>query len=438
MLYVEYAAERIAETFQLSEEEKRQLSDFRDTLKRLLLEAWTQTKEKLTTLYKAVAEGTYRLEGKRLYAPDGTWIYVEKFSTSKSFTLRLPILGISASAYFPDLLKLPRERLELLQLGWRASDESEVNEHPYMGTSQPWQAFAWATVRHGRFRIYIASANLTSEGVSVTIRNVANSWKQTWNKAEAIDLVTSHLRRGEWAPVLTMWLGDGVADWREILKGKRRLVIAVKEPWKLSNKNRKFKTEIATGREAFIKLREAESVYGKLLDLLEAHKWVIVKVATDDALRIKLKPKKKRSIDILREAYNGNNEIPIPFETAKPGTVAVAGVVMHLELMKGKVGTLYAKKRVPNLGYAFAIAKRLESAGLRPNIVRDGHKYKVYIYFEDLRKMAERDEVVRRTVALYLAEKAKNGTPRQRKIVEDILKRYPIFQLLPSLKRLSP
>ena len=32
MLYVEYAAERIAEAFQLSEEERRQLLDFRDTI----------------------------------------------------------------------------------------------------------------------------------------------------------------------------------------------------------------------------------------------------------------------------------------------------------------------------------------------------------------------------------------------------------------------
>jgi hypothetical protein len=60
MLYVEYATQKIAETFQLSEEEKRQLLDFRDTMKRLLLEAWMQAKEKLTALYKAVAEGTYR------------------------------------------------------------------------------------------------------------------------------------------------------------------------------------------------------------------------------------------------------------------------------------------------------------------------------------------------------------------------------------------
>jgi hypothetical protein len=51
MLYVEYAAQKIAETFPLPEEEKRQLLGFRDAMKRLLLEAWMQAKEKLTTLY---------------------------------------------------------------------------------------------------------------------------------------------------------------------------------------------------------------------------------------------------------------------------------------------------------------------------------------------------------------------------------------------------
>jgi hypothetical protein len=74
MLYVEYATQKIAETFRLTEEEKKQLFHFRDTMKRLLIEAWMQAKEKLTTLYKAVAEGTYRLEGNKLYAPDGTWM----------------------------------------------------------------------------------------------------------------------------------------------------------------------------------------------------------------------------------------------------------------------------------------------------------------------------------------------------------------------------
>ena len=76
ILYVEYATQEIMKTFPLSEEERRQLLDFRDAMKRLLLEAWVQAKEKLTALYKAVTEGTCKMEGNKLYAPDGTWLYV--------------------------------------------------------------------------------------------------------------------------------------------------------------------------------------------------------------------------------------------------------------------------------------------------------------------------------------------------------------------------
>jgi hypothetical protein len=91
--YVEYAAERIAETFRLSEEERSRLLDFRDTLKRLLQVAWTQAKEKLTTLHEAVAEGMYRVEGNNLYAPDGTWM-------RGSCTPRIIVHGVSALARF--------------------------------------------------------------------------------------------------------------------------------------------------------------------------------------------------------------------------------------------------------------------------------------------------------------------------------------------------
>jgi len=133
------------------------------------------------------------------------------------FTPRILIRGVSASARFPDLLKLPRERLELLQLGWRASDESNNNGRPVMSTTQPWQVFAWATVRCGEIYIQINSVNLTREGVSVTVHLKANSWRQRWSKAEAVDLVASYLRRGEWAPLLTMWLGDGQAERRKVL-----------------------------------------------------------------------------------------------------------------------------------------------------------------------------------------------------------------------------
>jgi hypothetical protein len=172
MLYVEYATQEIMKTFPLSEEEKRQLLHFRDTMKQLLLEAWMQAKEKLTTLYEAVAEGTYRVEGKRLYALDGAWMYIG------GGTPQFKIHGVSAKAYFPDLLKLPRERLELLQLGWRASDEGEADGRPFMQTAQHWQVFAWVVTRYGEIYTYIASVTLTRQGISIHVYSKAKSWRQ--------------------------------------------------------------------------------------------------------------------------------------------------------------------------------------------------------------------------------------------------------------------
>jgi hypothetical protein len=170
ILYVEYVTQEIMKTFQLSEEERSQLFGFRDALKQLLREAWTQAKAKLTALYKAVVEGTYRVEGNKLHAPDGTWMYVMGDST-----LHIPIRGVTAETRFPDLLKLPRERLELLQLGWRASDEGRHKKQPYMGTTQPWQVFAWTAARYGELYTCVLSTNLTHEGISIEVYIKAKS-----------------------------------------------------------------------------------------------------------------------------------------------------------------------------------------------------------------------------------------------------------------------
>jgi hypothetical protein len=99
---------------------------------------------------------------------------------------------------------------------------------------------------------------------------------------------------------------------------------------------------------------------------------------------------------------------------------------MHLELVSGRGGSLVAKYSTRDVGKALAIAERLESAGLRPNVARSGPNYVVYIATADLFRLAERDGEIRRAIALYLAEKAKNGTPRQREIAKKILKN-PLF-----------
>jgi hypothetical protein len=396
MLYVEYVTQKIAETFQLSEGEKS-LLHFRDAMKQLLLEAWMQTKEKLTSVYNAIVEDTYRLEGNRLYAPDGTWMYVRG-----DFAPRILIHGVTAKTRFPDLLRLPRERLELFQLGWRASDEGNEKGRPVMSTAQPWQVFAWVAVRYGEIYIRIASVKLTREGVSVSMHIAARSWRQRWSKAEAISLVVDYLRRGEWGPLLAAWLGDGNAR-KEILRGKYVLTIAAKEPWRLGLDVGTYEALVATGKKAFVKLREAAGAYGELLDLLKAHKWIYIKLASDDGFRAAAKQNKN--------------------------SITVAGVVMYLELVSGRGNSLVAKYSTRDPEKALAAADKLKTAELRPNIVKSGPNYVVYIATADLLKLAERDGEIKWAIALYLADKVKNGTPRQREIAEKLLKRHPLFQI---------
>jgi len=75
---------------------------------------------------------------------------------------------------------------------------------------------------------------------------------------------------------------------------------------------------LASGREAFVKLREAAGAYGELLDLLKAHKWLVVQLATEDGFRAAYKLNRKRGIDRLKEAYGQNDgEIPTEFSHAE-------------------------------------------------------------------------------------------------------------------------
>ena len=432
IIYVEYAAQRILETFQLTEEEKSQLFHFRDTLKRLLLEAQRQTKEKLTALYRAVAEGTYKVEGKRLYAPDGTWMYVGK-------TFYIHINCVSASARFPDVLKLPEEKIELLQIGWRASDETKAKMRPSMSTSQPWQVFAWAVVRSGALYVRVDTVNLTREGVSVVIRMIARSWRQRWSKDEAITLVINHFKHGEWTPLFTMWLGDGEANNNATLRGKY-VVIASKEPKKIGKPIGRYEAVIASGTEAFAKLRDAAGVYGTLLDALKSHKWNYIKMLADNPNKKTrnngtkaepdIKPVSIEKIDEkMRQQKTTTKPEPKKLTTPhrKPGIVAVAGLIMHLRLVSGRGGSLLAEYYTKDIKKAQGAIDKLKAAGFRPNIIKSSAGYVVYISTADVLKLVEEDGTTRRAVALYLAEKVKDGTPRQREIAEKILHRHPFL-----------
>ena len=226
-----------------------------------------------------------------------------------------------------------------------------------------------------------------------------------------------------------MWLGDGNVRWNKILYGKYVVSIVAKEPWRLGLGVSTYEAVVATGREAFERLRKAAGVYGELLDLLKAHKWFYIKLATDDTLRVDHKLKAENG-KIHRKPHT---ERPRRTSTKprsraeKPGAVAVAGLIMHLRLVSGRGGSLLAEYYTRDPEKAHAAADKLKAAGLRPNIVRSGPNYVVYIATTDLLKLAEEDDAVRRAVALYLTEKAKNGTPRQREIAGKILQRHPFL-----------
>jgi hypothetical protein len=298
-----------------------------------------------------------------------------------------------------------------------------------MQTAQPWQVFAWIATRYGKIYTYIASVTLTHQGASIHVYSKAKSWSQRWSKDEAISLVAENFRRGEWASMLAMWLGDGKARWRGILRGKYVVSIAAKEPWRLGLGVSTYEAVVATGRKAFVKLKEAAGAYGELLDLLRAHKWFYIKLATDDILRVGHKLKAENS-KIHRKPHTERlSRTPTKprSRSEKPGAVAVAGLIMHLRLVSGRGGSLLAEHYTRDPEKAHAAADKLKAAGLRPNIVKSGPNYVVYIATTDLLKLAEKDDAVRRAVALYLAEKAKNGTPRQREIAEKILQRHPFL-----------
>ncbi len=245
-----------------------------------------------------------------------------------------------------------------------------------MDASRTWQLIAWSAVRHGGFRAFLDWVRLTHEGISIPIRIKAKSWRQKWSKAEAIDLITSHLGRGEWALLFTAWLVDGGTRWWEVLRGKHRLVITAKEPWRLGHGISPKEAVVATGKEAL--LREAAGIYGELLDLLKAHKRIVVKLATDDAFRAAFKQKtRKRSIDVLREVYRRRNSEISTEQFSQAGrqgrnTVVMAGVVMYLRLIGNRGGSLFDKRSIRDVGKVLAIAGQLEKMGLRSNIVRAG------------------------------------------------------------------
>jgi len=201
-VYIEYATRKITEAFPLAEEDRRALLGFGGIMKNLLQRAHEQAKAKLTSIHDAIDSNSYKLEGGRLHAPSGAWMYVEGEEP------HITIEGIDAVVYFPDILKLSREKLELFQLGWEVHEEEGESGRPVYATADPSLFLAWAAARFGELHVAVTRAILLRDGTAVEVRAVARSWRKRWSRREAEKLVEKYARRDVWEPFFTMWLGE--------------------------------------------------------------------------------------------------------------------------------------------------------------------------------------------------------------------------------------
>jgi len=348
IIYVEYATQRIAETFPLIEEERKQLLDFRDTMRRLLLEAWRQARAKLASIYNAIANNTYRIEGNRLYAPDRTWMLINK-------TMHVTYY-ISAKTYFPDILKLPLEELQLLQIGWRASDEKVENGFAGMKSSRPWQILAWAASRPGKLIIKGLTVNLVKDGISI-LPNVNSSWPVKDSKEEAIKKALSHP-----LSLLTMWLGDGVKSARAVQRRYAIVEIASRIP--LSNQKTSRHTYIVGRRDLLFDMLNIASKYGYLLETLASDKWMFLKTLVN-ALQKSRPP---------------------------PVKIRIGNAIFGLRLLSSKSGCgVYAVFRTRSKEIADSVVAILQELNIRNNMLFDGRYYAIFVATTELRRIAKEE-----------------------------------------------
>jgi len=263
--YFYEASEALIHGLDLPADKADMLRDFTETLASLLDMAYPQAETKLQKLLKALESNSVKVElgpraKKTLHVtPEGEKWYVGAQLRRKTWLFKLPIYRVSAEAEFPDILNVSDQDLYYLQAGWRASDEIVTQGQPGMTTTQPWQVFAWATVRYGYLRIYLKTLNLNMTEPTLTWTIISYSWDQQWptreGKKQAQQVASQHP-----LGMLAWYLGDG-----------RRHKYDLR--YKIGNEEKYEPKDLAQQ----ILQAAYQTGYGKLLDLLESEKWTAIK-----------------------------------------------------------------------------------------------------------------------------------------------------------------
>ena len=389
-MYITYVTDILKKIYP---SEERYLSLFADALYKILDNAVSQA-----------------LEGLRV-ARDGDSEILKASTFEGKKTFYLPLSVSSVTAYFPDLLKMGEEA-ELFQLGWRASDEGDADGRPFIHTAQPWQLYAWLATRPGHVQLSIYRINLTNRGVSPLFAAVSKSWRQKWSKEDAIVKVLEHYKKGEMRPLLTWWLGDGSVKWSFVDKRHYKLRLTVKEEYKrlivahlgaYSERKERY-VYIPGGKRLFKALIDTAGPYGRLLDALHAHKWLYLKSID--------RPRRRG-----KKAFSGPRI---------DNVVKIGDIVMKLRVVFNEGGSLYAEQYVETYQEAINLANKLKEMGISPSIYRRATGYGVYISTKELKKLMERDEMLKNRVKEFLEIKSKNLPEKHNQIIQKLRKRFNI------------
>jgi hypothetical protein len=264
--YFYETSEAIVDVFDLPADKANMLRDFAEKAVNLLDKAYPQAETKLQKLLRALENSNVKVElgpraKKTLHVtPEGEKWYVSAHMVEdKRWLISLPIYRVSAEAEFPDLLNLSDQDLYYLQAGWRASDESCEQNKPRMGTTQPWQVFAWTAVRYGYLKIYLKNLNLNMNEPTLTWSITSKSWNQQWPTREGKKLAKQVAKQHPLG-MLSWYLGDG----------KRHQFIL---KYSIEGNEKYESRELV---EQIIQVAY-QTGYGKLLDLLTCDKWKALK-----------------------------------------------------------------------------------------------------------------------------------------------------------------
>lgn len=397
--YVSYVTDKMLEVFKLGDGEAQALRSFSHDLISILDQVREEARHVLDAIRRE-ADGGRTLGGVRRVEYEGHvsfYVYLQRRS---------------AHSRFPDLLKISREELEKFQIGWRASDEATVGGLAAMGTTQPWQVFAWLAVRPGDVKLKVGPLILTRRGLSLIFFLTSLDWEQKWDKSDAVRQAVKYIQQGEYRPLLTWWLGDGSVKWSFVEKRSYKLRIAVGDEVKralLSEINGYAERGeryiyIKGGKALFKRLVEAAGRYGELLEILGSHKWLYLKAV--------YKPRKKRK----KPTYAGGRRVKGLIEP-------IPGVVMNLLVVFNERGALWATKCLPTREEAENLAATLSASGFAPRVVKQGTGFTVYLPTGELKKITS--ENARRAIVQFLEEKLKHTTDQKhRTIIEKLIKKF--------------